>query len=148
RHLYIAGSATEALAHLGLSNFQPAEEAVVETKNIAVEEPLSTDEIRIDRHSPNKIRDNVITAGHELLASSDVLYPRWTATINGKIAPLHMTNGAFRGMFLSPGTSQIVMNYRPATLIIGAIVSAFSIALLLAGLILEHRAGHRARNRE
>lgn len=51
--------------------------------------------------------------------------------MNGKKAPLLMTNGAFRGMVVSPGASHIVMEYRPD----GGIISALSALLILAALL-------------
>lgn len=55
--------------------------------------------------------------------------------MNGKKAPLLMTNGAFRGMVVSPGASHIVMEYRPNGVIAGGIISALSALLILAALL-------------
>jgi uncharacterized membrane protein YfhO len=61
--------------------------------------------------------------------------------INGKNAPFYMTNGAFRGIVLNAGTNRIVMEYWPGSLLAGAIVSALSAVLLVAGLVLPRRFG-------
>jgi hypothetical protein len=141
RRLHFAGSAADALSYMGRPGFQPAEEAVVETKNLSLSEPLSTGDVQIERYSANQIQLRVITTGSAFLASSEVLYPGWTVKINDKTAPLYMTNGAFRGIVLNAGTNRIVMEYWPGSLTAGAIVSALSAVLLIAGLVLPRRFG-------
>lgn len=135
RHLHFASSSADALSYLEQPSFEPAEEAVVETKNLSTNQPLSAGSVRVDRYSPNRIELDVTTSGPAFLASSEVLYPGWTATVNGKKAPLYMTNGAFRGMMLATGASQIVMDYRPSSLIIGAIISALSAVIVVLALL-------------
>jgi hypothetical protein len=141
RWLHFAGSAADALSYLGRPGFQPAEEAVVETKSLSLNEPLSTGDVQIERYSANRIQLRVITTGSAFLASSEVLYPGWTVKINNKNAPFYMTNGAFRGIVLNAGTNRIVMEYWPGSLTAGAIVSALSAVLLIAGLVLPRRFG-------
>jgi len=141
RRLHFAGSAADALSHLGRADFQPAEEAVVETKDLSLHEPLSTGDVQIERYSANRIQLQVITTGTAFLASSEVLYPGWRVKVNDKNAPFYMTDGAFRGIVLNAGTNRIVMEYWPASLVAGAIVSAMSAALLIAGLVLPGRFG-------
>lgn len=131
RRVHFASSPADALTYLGQSGFQPAEEAVVESNDRHLNQPLSTGEVRVKGYSPNRIELNVVTNGPAFLASSEVLYPGWTAAVNDEQAPLYMTNGAFRGMVLGPGASRIVMEYRPASLVSGAIVSALSALLLI-----------------
>ena len=141
RRLHFAENAADALSYLGRPDFQPAEEAVVETKNLSLNEPLSTGDVQIKRYSANRIQLRVMADGSAFLASSEVLYPGWTVKINDKNAPFFMTNGAFRGIVLNAGTNRIVMEYWPGSLIAGAIVSALSAVLLVAGLVLPRRFG-------
>ena len=69
------------------------------------------------------------TAGAEsLLVSSEVNYPGWTATIDGKQAPLLLVNGAFRGLVVPAGVHHVAMHFAPASLWIGL---GFSLAALL-----------------
>lgn len=141
RRLHFAGSAADALSYMGRPGFQPAEEAVVETKDLSLSEPLSTGDVQIERYSANRIELRVITTGSAFLASSEVLYPGWTVKINDNSAPFYMTNGAFRGIVLNAGTNRIVMEYWPGSLVAGAVVSALSTVLLIAGLVVSRRLG-------
>ena len=60
--------------------------------------------------------------------------PGWTATVNGKPAPLQMTNGAFRGLWLERGTNQISMRYWPPFFALWASISTASLLLAIVGV--------------
>ena len=135
--LHPAKTEAEAISYLARPDFEPADEAVVEAANLPLNGPLSRGDVEVERYSENRIQLRVTTAGRAFLASSDVLYPGWTVTVNGKSAPFYMTNGAFRGVFLNPGMNLVIMKFWPASLTIGAIVSAVSCVVLLAGLLCE-----------
>ncbi len=56
------------------------------------------------------------------LATSEAWYPGWRASIDGRPAPLLVTNAAFRGLALPPGRH-------------GAVISLLALALLTAGFV-------------
>lgn len=87
--------------------------------------------MRVDRYSANQVELTATATKRAFLASSEVLYPGWTATVNEKRAPLYMTNGAFRGLWLNPGINQIVMSYWPENFTAWATISI--LCALLAG---------------
>jgi uncharacterized membrane protein YfhO len=50
-------------------------------------------------------------------------YPGWEATANGRELTIHKVDNALRGIVVPPGDSQVVLRYRPASVILGAALS-------------------------
>ena len=67
---------------------------------------------------------NVSATG--LLVLSEMHYPGWTATVNGKPAHIYKVNSVLRGVLVSPGPNRVVMRYEPASVRVGAILSALA----------------------
>jgi hypothetical protein len=61
-----------------------------------------------------------------LLVLSEIYYPGWRATINGQPARIHKVDAILRGLVLAPGSNHVVMEYRPASIRIGAALSLFA----------------------
>jgi hypothetical protein len=140
--LHVARGIAEALSRLGDPAFHPAEEAVVELPDArGPAGPFASGVVRVDSYSTNRVDLTVHAAGRAFLASSDTLYPGWTARVNGRPADFILTNGAFRGLFLDAGESRITMIYRPAAL---PALAAASILALLLSLALVFRGGPAA----
>ena len=135
RRLHISSGEGETFSYLAHPGFAPAEEAVVEAKDLRPDEPLANGTVRVERYSPNRIELNVLADGRAFLASSEVLYPGWRVTVNGQPGRFYMTNGAFRGVMLNGGANHIVMTYWPERFLIWTAISAVSLVLALAGLI-------------
>ena len=61
----------------------------------------------------------------------------WSASLDGRPAPLFRVNLAMRGVFVSPGTHRIVLSYDPPGWRVGIVISTISLlglsALLLVG---------------
>jgi hypothetical protein len=136
RRLHIASGADDAFSYLGRADFAPGEEAVVESQELRPEGPLAGGAVHVDLYSANRIEVNVVTDGRAFLASSETLYPGWTATINGKPASFYMTNGVFRGLMLDGGVNRIVMTYWPERYLLWASISVLGLLIAIAGLVL------------
>jgi uncharacterized membrane protein YfhO len=67
-------------------------------------------------YEPERIELTVETEGPAFLATSEPSYPGWEALVNGHSQPMLMTNGAFRGLELPRGKSEVVMTYHPVKL--------------------------------
>lgn len=134
RRLHLSRSEAETFSYLACPGFAPAEEAVVEAKDLPADAPLAAGVVRVERYSPNRIALDVETGGRAFLASSEALYPGWRVTVNGKASRFYMTDGAFRGVLLNPGASHIVMTYWPEHYLVWAAISAVSLLVAVAGL--------------
>jgi hypothetical protein len=134
--LHIANGADEAFSYLGRAGFSPGEEAVVESQELRPDGPLGSGAVHVGLYSAHRIELSVVTDGRAFLASSETFYPGWRATINGKPARFHLTNGAFRGLMLDGGVNQVVMTYWPERYLLWAAISIVSVLLTIAGLVL------------
>jgi hypothetical protein len=133
--LHISTGPDDTCSYLARPDFRPREEAVVETDDLRPEVRLADGTVTVERYSANRVDVSEAATGPAFLASSDTLYPGWAATVNGKPVRLYMTNGAFRGLPLGPGTNRIVMTYWPPGFLLWIAVSAVSLLLVIAGLL-------------
>ncbi|HVS28991.1 MAG TPA: YfhO family protein [Solirubrobacteraceae bacterium] len=68
-----------------------------------------------------------------ILVLADSSYPGWSARVDGHSAHIYRADGLFRGLALPVGSHRISFNYRPTSVIVGAIVSLLSL-VAVAGL--------------
>jgi hypothetical protein len=133
--VHTSHSEQETLSYLARPDFAPIEEAIVEAADVRTDDRYGGGTIRLNEYSANRVDLTVTTASRAFLASSEALYPGWTAAVNGKTAHLYMTNGAFRGLFLGPGVNHVVMTYWPERFTAAAILSSICVIFALAVMI-------------
>ena len=120
-------------------SFDPRTEAYVG-------EPLGTDfegdapgeeAVEFESYQPNRLELTVTPQAAGLLVLSEVYYPGWEATVNGRPAPIHKVNGLLRGIVVSPGENRVVLEYRPRSVRLGAALTglAFLGTLVFAGVL-------------
>ncbi|MCB0190519.1 MAG: hypothetical protein KDJ65_01100 [Anaerolineae bacterium] len=103
--------------------------------------PLSNDDIpagsaEITAYGSNQIQIETEVETPGWLVVSEIWYPGWQATVNGSTQPVEKVNGLLRGVYLSePGRYDIVLDYRPASVIWGNRL-AWTTAALLIGVTL------------
>ncbi len=90
-------------------------------------------EVKVKLYDANRVQLSVTAAGPAFLATSEPMYNGWEAIVNGRPQPFQMTNGAFRGLALPAGTSDIVMEYHPPFL--GFWLALSVISLLAAAAV-------------
>ncbi len=97
----------------------------------------------IRRYEPNRVEVEVRGAPG-FLVLTDVWYPGWTATVDGKPVDIYRANHAFRAVAVPAGTHTVVFHFEPASYFLGrriSLVSLVAVAVLL--LILAACAGRR-----
>ncbi len=82
---------------------------------------------------PNRLRLKVEARRPSFLVLSEVYYPGWEATVDGKPAPLLKADYILRGIPVMPGEHSVELRFRPRTLIWGLAISALALTGL-AGL--------------
>jgi hypothetical protein len=107
-------------------DFRPA--AVATVRGGHTLDTASAGAIEVLAYEPNRARFAVRTDEPALLVLSDLLYPGWTARVNGRRTAIYPTNGIFRGVYVPSGTSTVVMRFMPDPLKLG-------MGLLLCGLL-------------
>jgi len=103
------------------------------------EGPVAAETVQVDGPS---LTATVVAPRDGLVVVVDPFYPGWTATLDGKPAPILRANFAFQAVPVTAGRHELRLSYRNRWVGIGAAVSLGTLALLLATLAVR---GRRAR---
>jgi hypothetical protein len=106
--------------------------------------PGSAGSARIVRYEPERVVIDATARRPSELVLTDLHYPGWKATIDGRPADVHRVDYLLRGTSLPEGRHRVEFRYEPTSWRIGWIVSLLALAGLIAVLALE---GRRARRR-
>ena len=82
---------------------------------------------------------HVVSDRPALLVIPSNYYPGWTATVNGRPAPIYRTNWIGMGVPVGAGESNVAMRFTTPGLWTGALLSAFSLILWLAIAVWRQR---------
>ncbi|MBA7630325.1 MAG: YfhO family protein [Calditrichaeota bacterium] len=82
------------------------------------------------------LRLKVETDAPAFLVVSEIYYPEgWLARVDGKPAPIHEVNTILRGIMVLAGTHEITMDFEPADVRLGRLISSLSLLLIVLGFI-------------
>ena len=98
-------------------------------------------EVEITDYSPARVELSVRALGDRILFLSDIHYPGWEATVDGKAAKLYRADYAFRAVFVPAGEHRVVIRFRPRSVAVGAGISISLGFLLSAGVVAGFRRG-------
>lgn len=88
-------------------------------------------QVTVENYGGNEITLRVTTPCDGFLASSEVMYPGWVATVDGKPTQIFEGNLAFRTIPIPQGTHYVVFRYVPRIFIIGGGVSVLFILIIM-----------------
>lgn len=97
-------------------------------------EPLRADgyeQVNFGEYQPNKMKLSLQTSSSALLVLSEMYYPGWRATVDGKPAAIYKVDGALRGIIVPNGTSTVVMDYKPLTIYAGGAITILTFLAVL-----------------
>lgn len=123
-----------------VQRFDPARQAVVE--NLAPKDQAAIRDCQqagsglIRTYKPLEVVVEATSDCAGLLILTDTYFPGWKATVNGRPATIHATNGMFRGVLVEPGRSTVVFRYRPHTFAAGLRISGAAVVGSLGFLML------------
>jgi hypothetical protein len=96
--------------------------------------------LQVIEDQPNSIQLTTQLPQAGWLVIADTNYPGWVAAVNGKPAPIHHANVAFRAVRLPAGKATVRLLFQPSALMLGAFVSAtFAVVWIVGALILVKR---------
>jgi hypothetical protein len=104
---------------------------------------------RIVSYEPGRVAIRVSAHCAGLLVLTDSYYPGWKATVNGKRARIHSTDGAFRGVVIPQGASTVVFRYEPASFrdgVVLAVLGSIGVLALAASDLRRRRRRGAKRN--
>jgi hypothetical protein len=119
-------------------SFDPRQMALVE--NVASQKLPNlqpTDIVKIDTIANTQVKLQTKTGAPAFLILSDVDYPGWQVTIDGKTAPLLRVNYVLRGVQVPVGTHTVQFAFRPRLMLLGMGISGLT--LLSVGVLIRYR---------
>jgi hypothetical protein len=114
-------------------SFDPARTALLEVSEAEMPqlpggEPQGR--ARVIEYGPNRIAFETDSATPALLVVSEIFYPGWEASVDGKAVQIHLTNFLFRSVAVPPGRHHVEMRYTAPAARVGAIISALTLLFL------------------
>jgi hypothetical protein len=94
--------------------------------------------------TPGRLTLNTDTAENALAVFGEIYYPGWQATVDGAPARILRADGILMAVALPPGTHRVELVFAPASVTVGALVSAASV---LAWAVIMARGWRQRRRR-
>lgn len=141
-----ASSENNAIVLMQGKGFDPTVSAVVETT-----QPLSSGSgkpvpARIDAYDDSHVALTTTTTAPGMLVLADAYYPGWQAELDGHPIAIHPVDLALRGVAVPAGTHTVTMDYRPTSVLLGAMgVPAGAVVFALGGWVVPALARRRRR---
>ena len=99
----------------------------------------------IRSYEPERVLLEVDSDGPGVVVLTDLHYPGWEVRVDGAPRELLRVNYLFRGVEVGAGPHRVEFRFAPASLRVGAVVTALSLSLLAAGLLAGARRRRAAR---
>jgi hypothetical protein len=122
------------LRRLADPSFDPARTAILEERAPEVS--------RRARGSVMRVNDREFVADVDapaLLVVGETCHSGWRCEVDGLPQPVLRANHAMKAVALGPGRHRVTFSYRPRSVLLGALCSAVSLALLGGWLLLRRR---------
>ena len=95
----------------------------------------STDKITMTSYDCNELHYDVETKNGGLAVFSEIYYPEWTATLDGKPLELACVDYVLRGAVIPAGKHQIVMEFRPVSVKTTEAIAYVAIVILILSFL-------------
>ncbi len=99
----------------------------------------AAESVRFQSYEPDRMSIDVVAEKTGLLVLSEIYYPGWRASVNGKPAGIYEVDGALRGIVAPQGSSRIELEYVPASFYAGGAITLLTLMCVLAGSIRSWR---------
>ncbi len=102
--------------------------------------PAAGGAIQLGLDLPQRVEAQVTATAATVLVLRDAFSPGWTATLDGKPAPLMRADGFFRALSVPAGAHQVVWQFEAPGLGVGSAISGLSwLAWIVAAIVLLRR---------
>ncbi len=133
---YVSGANAEldALGKLNLKQTAVADkqfESILGTSNTLD----TTSTVAITKVMPNEMHYDITSQTGGVVVFSEIFYPGWTATVDGKEVEVGRVNYVLRAIKVSAGNHKVVMEFKPKTVTTTETVAYTAIILLLLVVI-------------
>ncbi|MDE3077487.1 MAG: YfhO family protein, partial [Chloroflexota bacterium] len=86
-------------------------------------------------YSPGLVELGTSSDRPAYLFTSEVAYPGWRASIDGRPAPILVADGLFRALDVPPGLHHVAFQYVPVPFFAGAAISAATLLIMILALV-------------
>ncbi|MBI5650661.1 MAG: YfhO family protein [Chloroflexi bacterium] len=130
-----------ALKEISRDDFKPRDTLLLASgASLRARDPnLSGEFARIDEYAPERVVISARANTDAYLVLTDSWYPGWIARVDGIETPIERADYIFRAVRLAPGEHRVEFEFRPASLLIGAIISGIALIALLGVVIVSKR---------
>ena len=114
----------------------------IDTKHVAVADEkfrstlegtaLDSGSVSLQQYAPNDLKYTVESAKGGLVVFSEIYYPGWTVTIDGKPAELGRVNYVLRALKVPAGKHEVQMTFRPASITTTNTIAYVALLLVVA----------------
>lgn len=122
-HIETASSPKELAKRVNDPTFDARNNALILGPGPVLESCTGDEQAHITKRTANSVIIDATLACRGMLVLADVYYPGWIATIDGHAMPIYPAYVALRGVVLERGVHQVEFHYRPASALIGAVMS-------------------------
>ncbi|MFN7921234.1 MAG: YfhO family protein [Bryobacteraceae bacterium] len=129
--------ATQTLAYYGKTEWSPRTTALVTATPPALESCDAGDAYLLSRVS-NRVKLWAEMPCRGMVVLSDIYYPGWKVTVDGRAAELMEVNGCMRGVVVEKGAHRIEMRYSPWTFYAGLLLTLAGVAAAMAACRLDN----------
>ena len=124
----VAPTLSKAAEALSRPTFIPGKTVLVHDETFSLAEDGGPGSVKITSETPTRVTMRAdVTAARAILVYGDTYYPGWQASVDGQPTKIFPVNIKERGVLLSKENHEIIWQYHPKSLTVGAWVSALSI---------------------
>jgi hypothetical protein len=135
-------SSDKLFERLGAPEADPHRVALFSAPLDAELEPMpegAQEEVRFDLYQANRLELKVRAGSRGLLVLSEIYYPGWQASVNGRPARIYKVDGALRGIVVPAGESRLTLRYMPRSILVGGVLTLLAFSGTLLALVLDQR---------
>ncbi|MEG1585477.1 MAG: YfhO family protein, partial [Bacteroidales bacterium] len=125
-----------------LNTVNPANTAIIDKRfekelgAIQLDAADTTARIELTKYTPNQLTYTTRNERAGLAVFSEIYYPGWTATIDGKDAQIIRADYVLRALRIPAGTHEVVFTFRPTSISITDMISYVAFGLIIfAGIL-------------
>lgn len=130
RHLDIVSSADEEMADLGKIDTKTTAVVSKEFSTALEGSALDSGRVELTERRPNELHYTAESQKGGVLVMSEIYYPGWTATVDGKTVDIARVDYVLRAIRLEGGKHEVVLTYRPTSVSTTEAIAYGAVALI------------------
>ena len=91
--------------------------------------------VTLKKYEPNQLEYDVRTSVGGVVVFSEIYYPEWTATVDGKEVPVGRVNYILRAINVKPGNHKVVLSFMPKSVDTTETIAYISFAVLIIAVL-------------